>query len=766
MSDDELAKDLTLTSALTIGIGTMIGAGIFVLPGAAVQQAGPLAAGAFVLGGFIAIFTALSASELGTAMPKSGGAYFYINRSLGPLFGSVAGWGNWIGLTFASAFYMFGFGEYVIAFKPLLTEIVSSAPFGDLVIAALNVPGALLAPIPLSSAKIIALFGAVFFVAVNYFGAKETGKLQNIIVFTLMGILTVFTLFGVLNADFQTLQPIAPEGFTPLLPLTGLIFVSYLGFVQITSVAEEIQDPGRNLPIAIVGSVVIVTVIYALVLLAVLAAVPNSVVAGNDTAVVEVAQILMGPLGALTLLFGGLLATASSANASILSSSRINFAMGRDRIVSPQLNEVHERFGTPYKSIALTGGLIVLFILAGNLELLATAGSVLHLVVYGLLNIGLIVMREADPDEYEPEFRVPLYPVVPILGAVLSFALIGFIRPRSSLLLCAVFVALSVVWYLAYARSRTTAEGVLSEYILSRSEEMPDAAVSAASSVKPDGGEYRVMVPLSNPRTEKDLIELGSLLAKANDGTVVATHIVQVPDQTPLYAGSEHVDRIDAESEKLLEAAREDAETFGAAVETKTILSHRSFEEVFDAAKTDNADLVVMGWGGSDSALSAGRVESPLDELTSNLPCDFLVMKDRGFDLSDVLVPTAGGYSSDLSAEVAEILLEEGSDVSLLYVVDNESEQADGEAFLSEWAEDRGLEEANRVVDTCGDVEGAIAHHAESRSMVIIGATREGLLSRLVRGSLAFDVLNDVGSSVLLAERPQERSLVDRLFGR
>jgi len=375
------------------------------------------------------------------------------------------------------------------------------------------------------------------------------------------------------------------------------------------------------------------------------------------------------------------------------------------------------------------------------------------------------VMREADPDEYEPDFRVPLYPVVPILGTVLSFALIGFIQPRSSLLLCAAFVALSILWYLFYARSRTTAEGVLSEYILSRSDEMPDAAVSAASTVKPDGGEYRVMVPLSNPRTEKDLIELGSLIAKAKGGTVVATHIVQVPDQTPLYAGSEHVDRIDAESEKLLEAAREDAETFGATVETKTILSHRSFEEVFDAAKTDNTDLVVMGWNPS-SPLAAGRVESTLDELTSDLPCDFLVMKDRGFDLSDVLVPTAGGYSSDLSAEVAEIMLEEGSDVSLLYVVDDESEQADGEAFLEEWATERGLDEADLIVDTSGDVEGAIAHHATDRSMVIIGATREGLLSRLVRGSLAFDVLNDVDSSVLLAERPQQRSLVDRLFGR
>ena len=744
MGDEELAKDLTLTSALTIGIGTMVGAGIFVLPGAAVQMAGPLAAGAFVLGGVIAIFTALSASELGTAMPKAGGAYFYVNKALGPLFGSVAGWGNWIGLTFASAFYMFGFGEYVNAF--------------------ITVPSLSLGLFSLSGAQLVALLGGAFFIAVNYVGAKETGKLQNIIVFILLGILTIFTFFGVLNADLETLRPIDPEGYTPLLPLTGLIFVSYLGFVQITSVAEEIQDPGRNLPIAIIGSVVIVTAIYALVLLAVLAAVPNEVVAGNDTAVVEVAQILIGPLGAAAMLFGGLLATASSANASILASSRINFAMGRDKIVSPALNEVHERFGTPYKSIALTGALILVFIVVGNLELLATAGSVLHLVVYGLLNLALIVMREADPTGYDPDFTVPLYPFTPILGAVLSFALIAFIEPFV-IALCGIFVALAIIWYLLYARTRTTNEGVLSEYILSRSDKMPDAAVSAAASVKPDGGEYRVMVPLSNPRTERDLIELGSLLAKANDGTVVATHIVQVPDQTPLYAGAEHIDRIDAESKKLLDAARADAETFGARIETKTIVSHRSFEEVFDAARTDNADLVVMGWGGN-SALSAGRVESPLDELTRNLPCDFLVMKDRGFDPSDVLVPTAGGYSSDLSAEVAEALIEQGSDVSLLYVVDDESEQSEGDSFLAEWAAERGLDDANRIIDTSGDVEGAIARHAESRSMVIIGATREGLLSRLVRGSLAFEVLNEVDSTVLLAERPRKRSLKERLFGR
>ncbi|MDZ5810122.1 amino acid permease [Halorubrum sp. AD140] len=755
MSDDELAKDLGLVSAMTIGIGTMIGAGIFVLPGVAANAAGPVVVVSFVVGGLIAMVNALSVSELGTAMPKAGGGYYYINKSLGPMFGSIAGMGDWMGLAFASAFYCIGFGQYLAVFVGLPT------------VAFLN-------PI-----QVGALLAGLLFVGVNYIGAKETGGLQTVIVFMLLSILAAFSVAGFLSFDYATLAGseggLAPAGYGAILPGTALVFVSFLGYAKIATVAEELKNPGRNLPIAIIGSVAIVTVIYAVLVTTMLGVVPWPELS-QDAPVAQAARVAfpesIGPvtgvagIAAAAMTVGALLATASSANASILASARINFAMGRDKIVTNWLNEIHPNYATPYRSILVTGGLIVVFIalLGQEIEVLAKAASVLHLIVYALMNAGLIVFREADVPEYDPEFTVPLYPITPILGAVLSLGLVAFMD-GIEIALSAAFVLAAVAWYFVYARRETDEQGVLSEYVRSREADLPDRVVGAADAVAPNGsGEEgpTIMVAVSNPRTESALITLAGALAQHEGGRVLATHIVTVPDQTSLETVAENRTGLDASSELLLKQAASDAEAFDVPIETKTILSHRGIEEVFDAARTNDADTVVMGYGGARFA--GGRVEGSLDELARDLPCDFLVLDGQRLDLSDVLVPTAGGPSSDLSAEVARALRDAvGVDVSLLHVV-APGEEESGRAFLADWADGHGLGDAELRIEA-GDVEEAIGRVGEAYDLVIVGATERGLLSRIVRGSLAFETIERLETPVLLAERPSARSLWERLVG-
>ncbi|SIR68300.1 amino acid/polyamine/organocation transporter, APC superfamily [Haladaptatus litoreus] len=746
--DEELAKDLGLLSALTIGIGTMIGAGIFVLPGVAASTAGPIVVVSFVIGGVIAMVNALSVSELGTAMPKAGGGYYYVNRALGPLFGSIAGLGDWIGLAFASAFYSIGFGQYLTTLLPI--------------------PGVLF----LSDIQIGALIAGAVFVGVNYIGAKETGGVQTVIVLILLSILGIFAIQGWLSFDTSTLLSeggLAPLGYGAILPGTALIFVSFLGYAKIATVAEELKNPGRNLPLAVIGSVAIVTVIYAILVSIMLGVVPWPEL--SQSAPLTQAARVAFPGGyaviAVTIVtLGALLATASSANASILASARINFAMGRDRIVTNWLNEIHPSYATPYRSILVTGAMIIVFIalLGQEIEVLAKAASVLHLVVYALMNAALIVFRETDP-EYDPEFTVPLYPITPIVGMILSVGLLAFVG-QQELLLSGVFVVGSVIWYFAYARKQADGQGHLSRHILNREEELPDSVVGAAETVAPDGAAPEAdgpttMVALSNPRTERSLVGLAAALAKHDGGRLLATHVIQVPDQTSLAAAANRRNELSEVSEKLLRDARADAEELGVPIETRTILSHEGLDEVFDAAETHDVDRLIMGHQGTQ--LAGSRAEGTLDELRNNLPCDVLVLNAQEFDPSRVLLPTAGGDSSDLSAEVARALQETAdAQVSVLHVADDETV---GREFLEEWVAEHDLLDAELLVET-GDVETAIGNAAADRSLVVVGATERGLLSRVIGGTLTLSVLDGMETAVLLAERPHSRSLRERLLGR
>jgi amino acid transporter len=436
--DAELERTLGLGGGLAIGIGTMIGAGIFVFPGLAGAEVGTAAAASFAIGGVIALLVALPTSELATAMPKSGGGYYFVSRGLGTLAGTVVGLSLWLGLVFATAFYLVGLGFYAL---DALAEvgIAVGAGAGSVV-------------------SVLAVLFGIGFTVLNVTGTENAAKLQNGIVALLLSMLVAFLSFGLLDA-VGIVDAGTPPGearnvweVLPIMSVAALVFTSYLGFAQVATVAGEMKRPGRNLPLAMVGSVVIVTVMYVLtILVATNVFTQDALEAAGETAMVEVGRQLLGPAGALVIIVGGLLATMSSANASILSTSRAIYGVSKDALLPRRASRINLRYGTPHVALGLAGGPVVVLAATRQVQLLAEVASFLHLLMYGLMCVALLSIRRDEPEWYDPDFRVPGGPAIPAVGAIASFGLVAFMDPLS------IGVGLAVVlvtagWYFYYAR--------------------------------------------------------------------------------------------------------------------------------------------------------------------------------------------------------------------------------------------------------------------------------------------------------------------------
>lgn len=487
----KLERTLDLKAALAIGVGTMVGAGIFVFPGIAAGYAGPAAIISFALGGAIALLVAVSTAELATAMPESGGAYYFVSRTFGPLPGFLVGIGQCVGLIFASAFYLTGFAQYAIE---LLNE--AGIDLGQPVI-------------------LIALLTAIVLSVINLLGTKGVGNFQNQVVIALTAILTLLFGYGVLSAvgligESEWPVPFAPKGVWPIFTTTALIFTSYLGFVQIATVAGEIKEPSKNLPRALMGSVLLGMALYIVAIFVSTTTLSTARLAElGETAMIDVARSLVGRAGALGILGAGLLATLSSANASILSSSRAIYALGYDDMIPKQISNVNEKFGTPHYALMVVGGTIAGLTLLGRIEILAEVASLLHLMMYGMICLTLLVVRKEAPLWYAPSFRSPAVPLIPATGALASFGLIFFMESLSIILgFAVIFIAL--LWY--------------SIFVPKKEFELPEPPVIEPELLKP-----RILVPMEIP----DFTPLPAALINAfRDLELMILGYNIVPEQT------------------------------------------------------------------------------------------------------------------------------------------------------------------------------------------------------------------------------------------
>jgi amino acid transporter len=630
----ELAQTLGLAEAFTIGVGTMIGAGIFVLPGFIIAEAGPAAVLSFLVGGLIAFLNAMAAAEVATGMPKSGGGYYFISRALGPLWGALLGWGSLFGLVFASAFYMVGFGEYVGS--------VVDLPVG-----------------------LYAVGMTVILTGLNVVGSKAAGQLQNLIVALLIVVLLLFLGTGTAQARPSLLveSSFAPFGLGAVAAGTATLFVTYAGFGEIASMAEEIRNPGMNLPRALLGSVLAVTVLYCLILFVCLLLRPWQDLTG-PTLVADLAGDLMGPFGRGAILLGAVLATVSSANASIMSASRISFAMGRDSLIWEWLNEVHPRFRVPHRAVVVTGGLTVLVISIGNIELLAEAAGLLHLLLYGLMSLACVVLRGARPAAYQPVFRTPLFPFVPLLGAAACFGVIFYMEPTTIVLGLGI-AAFSLAHYLVWGRRRTELRGEW-PYFLRRGVLEPSLARVEKWGALPDEIPAAI-VAVANPEREQARLRLAGALMGPHRGHVSVVSVFRLEGRLDdesvgsYYEAIEHRNRLlDAESHVIREA--------GATVESHVVVSTTAFRGLVSAVETTRATLLLTGWPGHGPAEAE---ESLAESLDRHLRTHLVIFREEGpVPAHRILVLVDGGIHGDLALLVGTRLTSAwGSEMTVAQVI-------------------------------------------------------------------------------------------------
>ncbi len=733
----ELMRELGLGAAMSIGIGTMVCAGIFVLPGIAAAKAGPIVVLAFALCGLVAVLIAFCMSELSTGMPLSGGGYLFIVRAFGPMMGTVMGWCLWLSLIFASAFYMIGFGYYVTDILPI-------------------------------SHVWLALIMTGLLTGLNIIGAKETGGTQNVIVAGLLVALTVFFVRAVIEVDMENLRPLIPPeiGVSGFLVVTPVLFVTFMGFAEIAAVSEEIKNPDRNLPIAVIGSVVVVTVIYCIVEFCVVGLLRyDDPKMASETILMEMARMLMGKTGYYLILLGGIFATVSSANASIMAASRISFAMGRDRLMPDCLNKIHPRFRTPYRSIFVTGGLtmFLLVILGSHLELIAEVGAFLSLLLYAFISLACMVMRHAELDWYKPSFKTPLYPAVPILGLLGCLFVMG-ITSRPTILIGLGIIAGTLIWYVFFLRKHTQLVGVSNELWQKKVIRPLVARAEDYAATRRDAFPV-ILLPLSNPATEGALLRVGTALAKATRARLHLAHVVILPRQTPLEAGRMEYEQMRREQETLLDVASRHASEQGIRARANTLVAHSVPSALLNIADIEQADIILMGW--------LGNVRGPLlrgtnvREVAKVADRNILVLKDNGLNKVDrILVPVGGGPHTKLGLKVAQQLAAQwGASITAMTVkVDREYSdhrsgfdlenrqflQDFGEEFVCDILKEVGVTaEIVAVSDT--DISHGIINIAADYDLIIIGASEEWVVHQWLFGSIPDKVANQASVSVLMA---------------
>ncbi|MDH3470734.1 MAG: amino acid permease [Acidimicrobiia bacterium] len=710
-SSKSLARELGLFAVFSVSIGAMIGSGVFVLPGLASKVAGPGVILAYFIAGLVVLPAALSQSEMATAMPQAGGTYLFVDRAMGPMLGTIAGFGTWFALVFKAAFALVGLGAYIEFFW-------SAVPVRPLALA----------------------FG-VGLITLNLIGAKQSSRFQVFIVTGVLGVLAFFVGDGITHVDDMLYQPFLPEGIGGLLEATGIVFVSYAGVTKVASVAEEVRHPSRNLPLGILISIGVMIFLYPAIVFVVVGLTPSAELASSTTPIATAAGSFMGQFGADVIAVTAVLALLSMANAGLLSSSRYPFAMARNHLAPKGLAHVGRRSGTPTVSIAFTGGAMLILVALVPLLELAKLASTFNLLVFAMVNLSLIAFRESKVSWYRPRFRSPGYPWVQIAGILAPGVLLTQMGLAPLIGALAIIVG-GWVWYRVFGEGRESRESASIDALRLRATTRLVADTKEALA-KP--GKGRTLIPVASDIPASQL----RALLKVAGGMVQSGRRIRVVrfEEVPLAIGLADAPTKTATELEFEQGVGDIAADLGVSVDVDVVVAHDRRSGLINYVADEGIQLVLarLPEGNRPGRLFGGELRWMRD-----LACDTAFLRDHAIDgLNTIAVMGAGGPHDALKVEIADRLAQE--EIRFVHVLEEKSPDVQI-AGIQEYHGQLGeviSTPSTSHVERADDVVEALGRVGADVDLVILGASLHHLPFLT---DLANRISDRIDSSVLLVE--------------
>jgi amino acid transporter len=612
------ARNLNLLDVVMVGVAAMIGGAIFVLVGPGMAEAGPSLMIAFLLNGIITMFTALTYAELSSALPDTGGGYRWVREGLPRPNAFLSGWMSWFAHTIAGSLYAVAFASF---FSHLLetTGLVDSSPFVE---------------------KGFAVIAIVVFTFINVRGTSPTSKVGNAITITQITIIGLLIVAAVFAMSFtnktwpNNFTDFFPEGVSGIFIAMGLTFIAFEGYEVIAQTGNELKNPKKNIPRAILISLCVVVAIYILFTFSFIGGLSAQTVqqptwefigSFGELGIIKAAEHFL-PYGALIVLVGGFVSTLAALNATTYSSSRVSYAMGANYNLPHFFGRIHQKYKTPTISTIVSGAIMLMMALSLDLTGIAFAASVMFLFLFAQVNYAAITIRHLYGKKLEYAFKTPFFPLIPTLGVLSAIGLsvyLLFTQPQSW--------AIAIVWIII---------GFLIYKFYTSKKEIEHYAPLIYNQGPKERKEYRVLI-IYQQKHVLNFFKIASAITQEKGGEISFLSIVNIPVHLPLQVSSKV-------AESKIEEFGQLKKSLPQSIRHRYMvrISHDVTEAILATVEEQGINLVIIDF----AFLRNNR------KLLSLSTCDFVGIKiGKNFDeeLSNMVVSYDKGRHSDLGLRIA-----------------------------------------------------------------------------------------------------------------